>query len=68
MKRTGYFIAALVLLGLAACGQKGPLYLPDKAATVVTHPAASPAPAPVPAAQPPPKKDGQDSGDSPPPQ
>ncbi|HUA88338.1 MAG TPA: lipoprotein [Steroidobacteraceae bacterium] len=66
MKRRAYLMAALVLLALGACGQKGPLYLPDKTATVVTHPAASPAAAP--AAQPPHKKDGQDAGDSPPPQ
>jgi predicted small lipoprotein YifL len=27
-----------VLAGVAACGQKGPLYLPDKAGDVVTRP------------------------------
>ena len=29
---------------LAACGQKGPLYLPDQAREVVTRPASTPAP------------------------
>jgi predicted small lipoprotein YifL len=38
----------LVLL-LAGCGQKGPLYLPDQAREVVTHPSPAPAPAPSPA-------------------
>jgi predicted small lipoprotein YifL len=37
--------AALVALGLVACGQKGALYLPDKAGAVVTTPAGTP-PAP----------------------
>jgi predicted small lipoprotein YifL len=57
-----------VLLLLAACGQKGALYLPDKNAAVVTSaPAAAPAPA-APAATPaaPKKPDDQDE-DSPPP-
>ncbi len=32
--RLSYFLTTLVLLGfLSACGQKGDLYLPDKAAT-----------------------------------
>jgi len=30
-----------MLVGLAACGQRGALYLPDRNARVVTHPAAS---------------------------
>jgi len=43
---------------LAACGQKGPLYLPDKGGEVVTRPAAaapnpqSPETAPQPSTQP----------------
>jgi predicted small lipoprotein YifL len=32
---------ALTLVALAACGQKGPLYLPDAASEVVTRPAPS---------------------------
>ena len=34
----------LLLALLAGCGQKGPLYLPDEARGVVTHPASTPAP------------------------
>jgi len=30
--------AAIALVLLAACGQKGPLYLPDKNGSVVKHP------------------------------
>ena len=38
-------VIACALLGLlAACGQKGPLYLPDEARDVVTRPAGSQAP------------------------
>jgi predicted small lipoprotein YifL len=37
---------------LAACGQKGPLYLPDKNTKVITSPAPPPQPAPAPAASP----------------
>jgi predicted small lipoprotein YifL len=51
-------IGALVV-GLGACGQKGPLYLPDKGGDVVTRPAGqaqqtpqSPETAPQPSTQP----------------
>ena len=37
-------ILAVSLGALAACGQKGPLYLPDAASEVVTRPAATPPP------------------------
>jgi len=37
-------IAASLLGPLAACGQKGPLYLPDQAREVVTRPAGSQTP------------------------
>ena len=51
------WIAAIgALLVCAGCGFKGPLYLPERNATVVTHPAAQgaqaapiPGPAPTPA-------------------
>jgi predicted small lipoprotein YifL len=33
---------------LAACGQKGPLYLPEKTGEIVTRPTQTPAPAPAP--------------------
>lgn len=36
--------AIAALMSLAACGQKGPLYLPDQGGEVVTRPAASQAP------------------------
>jgi len=35
-------LSCSVLSGMAACGQKGPLYLPDKGGTVVTKPAGNP--------------------------
>ena len=39
-RRLPRVLLALSLLGaLAACGQKGPLYLPDQAREVVTRPA-----------------------------
>jgi len=57
-------IAATLLAGcavLTGCGQKGPLYLPDKGGEVVTRPAGqtqqtpqSPETAPQPSTQPPP--------------
>ncbi|MGH8179901.1 MAG: LPS translocon maturation chaperone LptM [Steroidobacteraceae bacterium] len=31
-------LAAAALLACAGCGYKGPLYLPERNATVVTHP------------------------------
>ncbi|MDE2251564.1 MAG: lipoprotein [Gammaproteobacteria bacterium] len=45
-------LGAVLLLALAGCGQKGPLYLPDKRpvavpATPVTAPASQPAQEPV---------------------
>jgi len=45
-------ICALVVCGsvvIAGCGQKGPLYLPDKNASVVTRPAGAGANNPAPA-------------------
>ena len=44
--------AALLLGSLAACGQKGPLYLPEQAREVVTRPAQTPPPPDSPAATP----------------
>ena len=40
--------AAATLLACAGCGYKGPLYLPERNATVVTHPAQSAQGAPSP--------------------
>jgi predicted small lipoprotein YifL len=41
-------LTACTLLGVAGCGQRGPLYMPDRNARVVTRPAAN-ASAPAPA-------------------
>jgi predicted small lipoprotein YifL len=50
-------LVAGVVLVLAGCGQKGPLYLPDQKPAVVTTPAPSAAVPATPAANPPaPKK------------
>jgi predicted small lipoprotein YifL len=46
-------LALTVALLLAGCGQKGPLYLPERGGAVVTAPAEAPPPAPVPSGQPP---------------
>jgi predicted small lipoprotein YifL len=37
-------LAACAVLALAGCGQRGPLYMPDRNARVVTHPATASAP------------------------
>ena len=44
MRRVPWILAGAVALLLAACGQKGALYLPDKHAQVVTTAAAPPVP------------------------
>jgi predicted small lipoprotein YifL len=51
----GWIAAAGALLACAGCGFKGPLYLPEPNATVVTHPApaARSAPGSAPLSQPP---------------
>jgi predicted small lipoprotein YifL len=57
-------IRVLVVCGsvvIAGCGQKGPLYLPDKNASVVTRPAGAGTDNPAPAApQQPQDKDNSD--------
>lgn len=62
----GALIAAT--LALAGCGQKGPLYLPEKGGAVVTAPAAAPAapPAPGQPSQPSPAPQPQSGGEPPP--
>jgi len=37
----GWIAAGAALLVCAGCGYKGPLYLPERNATVVTHPGAA---------------------------
>jgi predicted small lipoprotein YifL len=75
--RTGLIAAGAALL-TSGCGQKGPLYLPDKGAAVVTSapaaaqgqpaaPAASPPAPATPAAPKPRDKDKDKDQDSPPP-
>ncbi|HTY48158.1 MAG TPA: lipoprotein [Steroidobacteraceae bacterium] len=51
---TGILAGVLLLAVLCGCGQRGPLYLPDRNAKVVTRPAAAPgsAPASVPGSAP----------------
>jgi predicted small lipoprotein YifL len=39
-------LALVLLIGLVGCGQKGPLYLPDKKKTTVPAPQPAPTPAP----------------------
>jgi predicted small lipoprotein YifL len=51
--------AALAVLLLGGCGQKGPLYLPDETGEVITRPTQTPSPPP--AEEPPPPDD--DEGD-----
>jgi predicted small lipoprotein YifL len=50
---------------VTACGQKGPLTLPDKSAAVVTTPQATSPPA-APAAAPPDKTKAKDANSQPP--
>ena len=68
MKRAAWLALALVLL--AGCGQRGPLYLPDRKPAAVTPPPAAPAAQPAPAqpTQGPAKKsDDKDKDDDTPP-
>ena len=67
--RRGWLLLALAALTSSGCGQKGPLYLPDKGGKVVTSaPAAAPQvqPAPAPPATPKPKDKDQDPDAQPP--
>lgn len=43
-----FAITVLMACALTACGQKGPLYLPEAPTEVVTRPAATPPPSPAP--------------------
>jgi len=40
-------VAALLACAVTACGQKGPLYLPDATGEVITRPAATPSSSPT---------------------
>lgn len=48
MKTTWLALGVALAAALGACGQKGPLYLPEKTGEVVTRPTQTPAPAPAP--------------------
>lgn len=65
MRAVRWLPATCALLAAAACGQKGPLYLPDKAAVVVT-PATAPTPAAAPAPGAAPAKPNDKDENSPP--
>jgi len=49
----GAALAAAAALTLVGCGQKGPLYLPEKGGAAVTAPAETPPPPATPPGQPP---------------
>ena len=51
MKPVRRIVGACAVLAAAACGQKGPLYLPDQNGSVVTRPAGSTGGAAQPAPQ-----------------
>jgi predicted small lipoprotein YifL len=72
---TGTSLALLAALVLGACGQKGPLFLPDQAGEIVTRPTQTPAPSqdaeapPLPQAESSPQTvDSPEGGDSPAPE
>ena len=82
MRRAWLPVTLAMTLAAGGCGQKGPLYLPDKNAKVATAPAAgattatqtaAPAapsaatPAAAPQTSPAPKPDGRDQDPQPPP-
>lgn len=65
MRRVGPLLA-LAAFAAGGCGQKGPLYLPDKGGKVVTSPrAAQPAPAPATATPATPKPTDKDKDQDP---
>ncbi len=69
MRTRTLIVAAGMLFGCAACGFKGPLYLPRHTGVVVTHPPDStpvPAPAPAPAQRKTSRNPGSGSGAPPP--
>lgn len=64
--RRAWPLLALAAVAAGGCGQKGPLYLPDRNAKVVTTPA-PPAPAPQPAGTTQPQGSTAPPGTTPPP-
>jgi predicted small lipoprotein YifL len=63
MKHMKWILTASAALAAAACGQKGPLYLPDHNGSVVTRPAGT-APQPSPQGQTPQESAPQGSTDT----
>jgi predicted small lipoprotein YifL len=47
VKTTWLALGVALMAALAACGQTGPLYLPEKTGEIVTRPTQTPAPAPT---------------------
>jgi predicted small lipoprotein YifL len=62
MKQASWILIVCASAPLAGCGMKGPLYLPDKNASVVTRPANSGATNSAPGAQPAPAPTDTTSG------
>jgi predicted small lipoprotein YifL len=60
MKTLNWIVLVCASVVMAGCGQKGPLFLPDKNASVVTRPA------PAAPAQPDDKKKDDDESSTPP--
>jgi len=65
--RRGWLLLALAALAAGGCGQKGPLYLPDKGGKVVTSAPADAASPRTPAAPKPTDKDKDQEQNPPPP-
>ncbi len=63
MRALNWVVLVGASLVVAGCGQKGPLFLPDKNASVVTRPAPA---ATTPAPQPEDKKKDEDQSATPP--
>jgi predicted small lipoprotein YifL len=66
---SGRLLTPLLALvtGLAGCGLKGPLYLPEKSREVVVRPAPGTPTPPATAPEPPPAGPAEASGEQPPP-
>ncbi|HZC87485.1 MAG TPA: lipoprotein [Steroidobacteraceae bacterium] len=64
--RAGVGVVLAATLALAGCGQKGPLYLPEKPGAVVTAPPAPPPAAPGQPPQPSPASGAQSTAEPPP--
>jgi predicted small lipoprotein YifL len=68
MRRLWLAVTLATALAASGCGQKGPLYLPDKNPKVVPAPVATPAEPATPQPPPAPKPTDKDQNPQPPPQ